>query len=78
MKVKILIAAHKKTPILENDCFVPVHVGRSIASDKVRDELDSYTGDDSGDNISNKNVQYAEVHSSILGLEKIWNLMLLM
>lgn len=61
MKIKILIAAHKKTPSLSSDVFQPIHVGRDISSENVRNTLSHYIGDNTGDNISNKNIQYAEV-----------------
>lgn len=60
-KIKILIAAHKKTPILHSEVFTPIHVGRKGADSTTKEELKNYIGDDTGANISGKNAQYAEV-----------------
>lgn len=60
-KIKILIAAHKKTPILKSDIFTPIHVGKANATDETRQALKDYIGDNTGENISNKNAQYAEI-----------------
>jgi len=61
MLIKVLIAAHKKTPIIQDEIFTPIHVGRSLAEDQVKKELQNYIGDDNGNNISLNNVQYAEL-----------------
>ena len=66
---KILIAYHKKYPILSGDFILPIHVGRasvSIAKDGTIDEpekrwlFDNLPGDDTGDNISDRNREYSE------------------
>lgn len=55
MDIKIIIATHKKFDLPESDVFLPVHGGRNGAS-----ELD-YTGDDTGDHISEKNKTFCEL-----------------
>lgn len=54
-KIKIIIAAHKKYDMPQDDIYLPVHVGA-----KGKDEL-GYTRDDSGDNISEKNPSFCEL-----------------
>lgn len=68
--VKILIASHKPFKIPEGVCFVPVHAGRSVALENSKDGvidsqdlkwmLENTIGDDTGDNISDKNRYYSE------------------
>lgn len=60
-KVSILIASHKRSPILKTKVFQPIHVGRALASAETRETLSEYIGDDTGDNISHLNMNYAEV-----------------
>lgn len=55
MNVKVIIATHKKYQMPKDDMYVPVHVGA-----KGKESI-GYTGDDSGDNISEKNPQYCEL-----------------
>lgn len=59
--VKILVAYHKKSPSIQTDVFTPIHVGRAIASGQAKRDLDWAIGDDTGDNISAKNANYAEL-----------------
>lgn len=54
--IKIFIAYHKESPIIKNDCLIPIQVGRTL----VKEKLDMI-GDDTGDNISNKNSNYCEL-----------------
>ena len=71
MKVKILVAYHKKAPLYKNEVLVPIHVGRAVAKEKSKDGIISdgdlqwlmthMIGDDAGDNISHLNRIYAEL-----------------
>lgn len=55
-KIKIYIAYHKDSYIVENDIFVPVQVGRSTSDISLK-----MIGDDTGENISFKNNVYCEL-----------------
>lgn len=55
MDIKIIIATHKKYWMPSDQMYLPLHVGK-----KGKDDL-GYTGDDSGDNISEKNANYCEL-----------------
>ena len=69
-KIKILIVSHKPFRIPEGECFVPIHAGRAVALTKSKDGtidnndlnwlLKNTVGDDTGDNISDKNRFYSE------------------
>ena len=70
-KIKILISYHKPATLLSSNLFVPIHVGRDIATQaskdgKVKDKdykwlLENMIGDNTGDNISKKNREYCEL-----------------
>lgn len=57
-KIKILVACHKADPaIRQDDIYMPIHVGKAL-----HPELDlGFQGDDTGDNISEKNGAYCEL-----------------
>lgn len=55
MDIKILIATHKKYWMPNDKVYLPLHVGREGKQDL------SYTGDNTGDNISVKNANYCEL-----------------
>ena len=57
-KIKILVACHKADPnIREDDIYMPIHVGKAL-----HPELDlGFQGDNTGDNISEKNPYYCEL-----------------
>ena len=69
--IKLLIATHKHCGIPKGDVFVPIHVGREIATEISKDGkinktelnwlLNNTIGDDSGENISCKNRYYSEL-----------------
>ena len=69
--IKILIAYHKKTPLLKNDICIPIHCGRKIAFEKSKDGIiskkdykwmcENMIGDDTGDNISHLNRKFSEL-----------------
>lgn len=58
-KIKILVASHKPDNIYEDDVYTPIHVGR--ANSKFKEEMAGMIGDDTGENISNKNSSYCEL-----------------
>lgn len=55
-KVKILVACHKSDKVFQNDVYIPIHVGKAISKCQM-----DMVGDDSGDNISEKNPMYCEL-----------------
>jgi len=64
-KVKILVAYHKRDKLFKNSVLFPIHLGREIAFEKTKDGklsekdynwlLNNMSGDNTGDNISDKN-----------------------
>ena len=70
-KVKILIAYHRQSELLKSEVYTPIHVGRDIAMRRSKDGLiskenfqwltDNMIGDNTGDNISYKNLKYNEL-----------------
>lgn len=58
-KIKILVASHKPDRVYNDEVYTPIHVGRSIS--KYKDEMADMIGDDTGDNISEKNPTYCEL-----------------
>ena len=64
MDIKIAVATHKKYWMPEDDVYLPLHVGKALHED-----LDlGYTGDNTGDNISDKNESFCE----LTGLYWLW------
>ena len=55
MNIKILVAAHKKYWMPDDDIYVPIHVGA-----EGKESL-GYVPDNTGDNISSKNPNYCEL-----------------
>ena len=57
-KIKILVACHKAdSAIRQDDIYMPIQVGKAL-----HPELDlGFQGDDTGDNISEKNGSYCEL-----------------
>lgn len=58
-KIKILTACHKPYDVVKNEVYTPIHVGRAIS--KFKEEMADMMGDDTGDNISEKNPLYSEM-----------------
>lgn len=56
MNSRILVATHKPYHFPENDLYTPIHVGKSLSSNEL-----GYLGDNSGDNISDKNRNFCEL-----------------
>ena len=69
--VKILVGYHKPAKLYKSDVFVPIHLGRALATAASKDGkistddyqwmLDNMIGDDTGDNISHLNRYFAEM-----------------
>ena len=57
-KIKILVASHKKVPTIKDKMYVPVQVGKKLSKKKFPFP---WIGDDTGDNISEKNKSYCEL-----------------
>ena len=57
MDIKILVAAHKKAEMPNDDIYMPVHVGKACHPDMEF----GYQADDEGENISIKNPYYCEL-----------------
>ena len=58
-RVKIFVASHKPDKVYEDNVYTPIHVGRAIS--KYKEEMANMIGDDTGDNISEKNQSYCEL-----------------
>lgn len=62
MNTQIYIMTHKKIPEISNKIYIPLHVGKEGKADL------GYLGDNSGENISQKNDNYCE----LTGLYWLW------
>ena len=67
-KVKLLICYHKPSYLLKDNVMTPIHVGRANAKARMGEENKNYQwlinhmiGDDTGENISDKNDYYNEM-----------------
>ena len=62
MKVKIIIATHKKYQMPVDEIYLPLHVGAEGKKDNDGNPLDlGYTKDNTGDNISDLNASFCEL-----------------
>lgn len=61
VKIEIYQAFHKDAPILQNEIMIPMHVGRALKKEYALDLFARMIGDDTGDNISEKNERYSEL-----------------
>lgn len=71
--LKILVSYHKPSTLLKNNIFVPIHLGRCLENKASKDDTDdkfdhewlssNMIGDDTGDNISDKNRELCELTS---------------
>lgn len=57
-KLKLFVVCHKPTELPKGDVYVPFHVGRKLSL--LKEQMKEYVGDDTGDNISEKNPYYCE------------------
>ena len=67
-KIKLLICYHKKSPLFKDDILTPIHVGRANAKKRLDPDSENYKwlmtnliGDDTGENISDRNDSYNEM-----------------
>jgi len=58
-KIKILVACHKPGAVYSDDVYTPIHVGRAVSP--FKDVMGNMIGDDTGDNLSEKNPMYCEL-----------------
>lgn len=58
-KITIFVACHKPTEVKSDDVYTPIHVGRAVS--KYKEEMKDMIGDDTGDNISEKDASYSEM-----------------
>ncbi len=58
-KITIFVACHKPVEVKSDDVYTPIHVGR--AASKYKEEMKDMVGDDTGDNISEKDASYSEM-----------------
>lgn len=56
MDIKILVATHKKAHMPLDEMYLPIRVGNVLAKDDI-----GYKGDDTGENISEKNPYFCEL-----------------
>ena len=56
---QVFVVAHKPFDFLREKVYAPIHVGRSVS--RFKDEMSNMIGDDTGENISEKNPQYCEM-----------------
>ena len=55
-KVKILVVTHKPVKVYHDDVYIPIQVGRNLSEYEL-----NWQGDNTGDNISDKNLTYCEL-----------------
>lgn len=58
-KLKILVASHKPDQVYSDEVYTPIHVGRT--NSKFTGEMSHMIGDNTGENISEKNGTYCEL-----------------
>ena len=68
MQIKVIVATHKNYRMPEDNMYVPVHVGRQLSGVKEENTDNNdivpvcdMTGDNTGDNISEKNKNFCEL-----------------
>ena len=62
--IKILVCYHKKFPLLKDEIYTPIHVGRARVTEETdtsRWLFNNMIGDDTGENISDRNAYYNEM-----------------
>ena len=59
--LKILLTYNNISDIFTNNIFLPIHTGREISTDKEKQFFEKILGDNTSDNISNKNKEYCEL-----------------
>jgi|GEM_PF-712534 len=59
--IKIYLSYHKDSHRIRSDILTPIHVGRAIASEETIEKLSDMIGDDTGNNISDRNASFCEL-----------------
>ena len=59
--IKIFLSYHMDSHRIRSDILTPIHVGRAIASDENIEKLSDVIGDNTGDNISDRNASFCEL-----------------
>lgn len=67
-KIKIFVAQHKEAEVFQNDVYTPIQVGKAISKVDL-----GILGDDTGDNISNKNGSYCELTAQYWAWKNVHN-----
>ena len=57
--VCVFVVAHKPDFVINDEVYTPIHVGRAVS--KFKKEMADMIGDDTGENISEKNPSYCEI-----------------
>lgn len=65
-RVKIFVCCHKPYDGYRDEVYTPIHLGRAVSS--CTEQMQDMIGDDTGDNISDKNVYYSEA----TGIYWVW------
>ena len=60
-KIEIYVAYHNDSRRFQNNFLTPIFVGKNSASEELKCKLSDMIGDDTGENISSKNQNYAEL-----------------
>lgn len=58
-KITIFVACHKPVEVSSDEVFTPIHTGRAVSP--YKEEMRSMIGDDTGDNISERDSSYSEM-----------------
>jgi len=58
-KVTIFVACHKPVEVKSDDVYTPIHTGRAVS--QYKEEMKDMIGDDTGDNISERDLGYSEM-----------------
>ena len=66
-----MIACHKPYDGYRDDVYTPIHVGRAIS--RFKEEMADMIGDDTGDNISNRNPYYSELTAQYWAWKNLHN-----
>jgi len=60
-KITVLVCYHTDAPRIKDDVFAPIHLGRACASPEGTRALRDCIGDDTGENISDRNPRFCEL-----------------
>lgn len=71
-KIKILVACHKPCELKYDEVYTPIHVGRAVS--KCTNGMSWMIGDDTGNNISDKNPYYCELTAQYWAWKNLTNI----